>query len=293
MKNESIIYDGNIKLIDRNILSIRNNYLFAKSLYIYMGLIERILLNNYEPLTKPVILGSCGIVKIIEDPSGLSSELSGKNAIVSFNGAHGILSLENDGLASNYIQLHRSYIYKFITDIKPYYTIYPYIAYSLTICREVENPVLLIGCNILSVSQALYLKNIGLDSPDIVCSKIPNFMKKYGLKILQHTGDLLPKYNTIIVNYEKYSLIYDIINSIDHKKLVLTNLSRLKIIPVRRNMNTRVIYINNIGDIDENDVEKITKDILVDIKIVKAKSLSEVIGLLPPKRFGLVIELTS
>ncbi|MEM1675574.1 MAG: hypothetical protein QXL68_03225, partial [Desulfurococcaceae archaeon] len=106
-------------------------------------------------------------------------------------------------------------------------------------------------------------------------------------------GDLLPKYNTIIVNYEKYSLIYDIINSIDHKKLVLTNLSRLKIIPVRRNMNTRVIYINNIGDIDENDVEKITKDILVDIKIVKAKSLSEVIGLLPPKRFGLVIELTS
>lgn len=293
MRIESLVYDGSIDIVYRDTVIVKYSYLFVKTLYVYLGLVEKILIDNYEPFNKPVVIGSSGVAKIIEDPSGLTSELSGKNAVVSPFGLQGILGLEQDGLASNYTQIHSSYIYKYVSEVKPHYTIYPYIAHGLKLCKDAENPVLIIGCNLTSISSALYLTHIGLDKPDIVCSKTPSFIRDYGFKILQHTSDLLPKYNTIIVNYEKYSLIHEVLDNIVYKKLVLTNLSRVRILPIKKGIDIRIIYVDSSRDIEENYVEKIAREVFRDIKIVRVKSLSEVIGLMPPKRFGLVIELAN
>lgn len=293
MKTETLVYNGSVRFIDRSIASVKYSYLLVKTLYVYLGLFEKILLSYSEPLVKPITLGSGGVVKIIEDPSGLSSELSGKNAVVSPFGSQGILGLEQDGLASNYTQIHSSYIYKYITEPRPHYAVYPYVAYGITLCEETGNPVLIVGCDIVSISAAIYLKSIGLDKPDILCSRLPSFLKKYDLKILQHINDLLPRYDTVVVSYEKYSLIHSVLDFIDYKKLVLTNTSRVRIIPVKRNINTRVVYLDYIREVDEKSVEKITREIFRDVKIIRVKSLSEAVGLLPPRRFGLIIELSS
>lgn len=292
LKIESLVYNGSINTITKNTISVKYGYLLVKTLYVYIGLVEKIVLNNYEPIIKPIIMGSSGIVKIIEDPSGLTSELSGKTAVVSPFGLQGILGLDQDGLASNYTQLHTSYIYKYVTEAKPYYTIYPYIAHSLKLCKEAENPVLIIGCNIVSISSALYLTHIGLDKPDLICSRIPSFLKNYDLKILQHVSDLLPKYNTVIVSYEKYSLIHDVLRNIIYNNIVLTSLSRVRNIPIKAGLNARINYIDSVDYIDDGSINEILRIISKDIKIIRVKSLSESIGLLPPRKFGLIIELT-
>ena len=75
MRVKAVAYDGTARIVEDVALAVRPGHLVAKPIYVYLGLTERIVSTGQELVAKPVVPGSSGIVRIIEDPVGLHLSL--------------------------------------------------------------------------------------------------------------------------------------------------------------------------------------------------------------------------
>ncbi len=273
-------------------MPVKPGYLLVKPIYVYLGVVEKILYSGYEPLYKPIIPGSSGVVRVLEDPSNKYGELSGKLAIVSHIGKYGVLGLDEDGLLSNYSSIHPSYIYGYVEEAKPVHAIYPHIAYSISLGRETSGLTVILGCNLPEIITAYYIKKYKDEEPVILCSNIPRYLKVGKLKFYRHVSNLPSSCNTIVVGYDKYSLIHEALSRVSAEKIIVSIYSRLNILPVKRGVNTHLLYIDSVDGIEHEILDDIGKYIIRKyLKIVKAEDIGEIPGLLPPRRMGVVVEL--
>lgn len=290
MRIKSIVFYGKTELYEKTTIAVKHEYLLVKPLYVYLSVIEKILYSGYEPLLKPVIPGSSGVVRILEDPSGKHSDLSGRLAIVSPIGKYGILGLDEDGLLSSYSSIHPSYIYRYVEEAKAIYSLYPYIAYSINLGIQSAGLTVIIGCDIVEIGLAYYIINYKGEKPIIICSNIPRYLRSGKLRFYKHVSDLPDKCNTIVLGYDKYSLIYSVLNKISTEKILITCYSRLKLLPLRKRINIRVSYIDSIGEVDPGIVEDIARSINRYVRKIKTKDIEELPGLLPPRKMGIIVE---
>lgn len=293
MRVESLVYSGLAGVLERNVVAVKHGHLLVKPLYVYFGTVERAIFSGYEPLVRPVVIGSSGVVKVIEDPSGASSEYSGRIAVVSPIGPRGVLGIDVDGIASTYSELHGGYIYKLAPEARPVLAIHPYVAYGLTLRREAEGSTLIVGCDSSTVAFALSSHSSNSDRPDIICSRAPSYLRARGLKLLKHASDLLPKYDTVVVSFERYSLVHEVLSSVGFSKLVLAAFSRLVSAPIKRGLNAKIVHVDRIGEVEAAEVENVAKELLEFVRVHRVRGLSEVAGLLPPQKLGLIVEIPS
>jgi len=198
LKVRSIVFNGKYDVIEKEIIPVKHGEVLAKPYYIYLGIVEKILYKGLEPFTKPIIPGSSGVVRIIEDPS--NGELSGKIAIISPIGPHGILGLDVNGILSTYTSINHKYIAGFINEPRPIHSIYPYISYGASIGKETYGSTLIIGCELDSIITAIYLKKMKEEEPHIICSKPIKHLKYLGFNIYREPGNLAKKYDTSLIN---------------------------------------------------------------------------------------------
>jgi len=125
------------------------------------------------------------------------------------------------------------------------------------------------------------------------CSRVPKYTRFLRLKTTTNTGGLAKSYDTVILGYEKYPLIHDLLSSTQYSKLLVTPFSRITSIPVKCGDRARVIYECKIEGVDPDITDYLEKEIRRYLKIVRVKDLEEILGLLPPKGLGVIVDLAS
>ncbi len=294
MRVKKIIFDGYKNLlVETNMLASRKGEFLAKPLYIYLGVIERILYKGYEPHIKPVVLGSSGIARVIEDQYSVNENLSGKIVIVKPYGREGLLGIDRDGLLSTYTSIPRNYVYGFMNSIYPYEVLRPYISYAINISKELYGSVLIIGCELPAILTALYLSKIRREEPIIICSGSPRIVKSFGLKVFKNIGDLAIRYNSIVVDYDKPSLINNVLEHIEYNKIVITIFSRLRYLPTYPGRHIIVEYYTSFKDYEEdvNSYKELLNIVKKHIRVIKIDDLEKILEIIPPRRLGTIVEL--
>ena len=291
MKTKVIVYSGKLEIMELPAQSVRQGHLLVKTLYVYLGEVEKILFKGIEPINNPVVPGGSGVVRVLEDPSSKHSELSGKPYIVSPIGKSGLLGLDVNGLLATYQGIHPSYLYKHVSNPSPIHSIYPYLAYSITVGRKAFGTTLVIGCNLFELATAYYLQEHRGSDVTIICSNIPRHLKLGKFRFYKHVSDLARQYDTIVVGFDSYPLVHEVLKSINTENLLISMFSRLYTLPLKPGFNARVEYVDSV-EVDEEQrvVEELSKRFMRNIKVVDVDSIEKVTGLLPPKGLGVIVK---
>ncbi|MET1160417.1 MAG: hypothetical protein ABWW65_05595 [Thermoprotei archaeon] len=291
MRVKAIVYDHGVKLSEYEVIAINQNSLLVKPVYVYIGLVERIVSSGLETINKPRILGSSGIVRILESSKSNYSELSGKLACVSPLSNGKVLGLDIDGLFSTYTYVKPDTLIYFFEKAKPVHAIYPYIAMAVQLGSRAAGYTVVVGCNILSLAITEYLRKISGVEPMVLCSSIPRYIRGYGVKTSNNTGTLPQEVGSIIVTWDKPSFIYRVLSELNYSKLVLTPLARVPVIPIKPGAY-RVEYLDSVERVDIDIVENLAKEFSRRIRVVKISDLSEATELIPPRGLGIVIDMS-
>lgn len=290
LRNKFIQFmNGGIKVIEEEFTVVEPSSLLVKPLFIYIGVVEKKLFHHLNLINKPVIPGSSGVVKIIEDPSGTRGELSGKTAIVSPFGRRGLLGYDINGLLTHFSSIPYEYLLTFVNDASPIQALIPYLAYSTSIAKLMEPPVAVIGCDIIAASTALYVKLVLNDEPVLLCSDPPKGIWKLGLKPVDNVNYVNKFYSSILVDNEEFWFTYDALRELKYRSLFVSPFSNLRFIPLRKGFEAKISFIDEISGFDEKSIKTVVKFIRRAVGFIKVKDVSDLTYLIPPKGLGVIV----
>jgi len=292
MKARALKYYGKLEVVESPAQHVRHGHILVKVMYVFISEVEKILFSGWEPVVKPITPGSSGVVRVLEDPSGKHSEMSGRACTVSPLGVNGVLGLDTDGLLSTYQSLHPSYIYSTVQDPKPLHSIQPYVAYSATLGEKTYGSTLIVGCEFSETATAMYISSYKGEEPVLICSNPLRPVRALGFKVYKHVGDLDKRYDTVVIGHESFSLIHSVLSEVSAENIVVSAFSRLKAIPVTSKLSARVRYVSRV-ELEEgySAVEEISKKLMHFLRVLSISSPEEVTGIMPPRGLGIILEL--
>jgi len=169
--------------------------------------------------------------------------------------------------------------------------LYPHIAYVLNIGFEINGSTLIVGCNLPEITLSVFLEKYRDVETSILCSYIPKFVKGK-FKIYNDISYVRFDWNNAVIGFDKPSLIFNVLDSIEVNNVYITVYSRLKTIPVKPSIDMYVKYYDNIRSVDEKLIEDVYRYIGGFIKTVSVKDIEEAVNLLKIRGLGVIIDLT-
>lgn len=305
MNKESVVYrQGNIGVEALPAVPLREGEVLAKPLYVYLGDIERGVLTGAIASKNSVVLGSAGVVKVIE-VLGEDESLVGKNFLVKPFGARGILGAETDGLLSTYLGLHKSYLGKEVVDPRPSSALRPLASHAVRIASRVSSTPVVEGCGITSLLTALALRNADIE-PWIYCEQPPREFYALGFQVAKHENGLSPEIKTAILTSWNKIAQYKLLQRVRPEVIVVSSLAIMRWLPLYERAERISIYVEKDFEVDEES-ELLVNNVLrkvrikpderrgerreVEVEHVEATKMEDVLGLLPPPRLGLVVSV--
>lgn len=293
MRRKSIVYSGSaVEVVEYPAVVISGDIL-AKTLYVYLGDLEKALYSGLIPLTKPVVLGSTGVVRVIEVLSD-RTEYTGKYYTVTPLGEWGVLSVTTNGILSNYASLDDSYLEEKLTSPQPHDALRPLLNHVVSLASKCEEPVLVEGCGLVGVSLGTLLGEANLEV-QLYCETDKRNAYTLGLDPISHTSNLSKKWRTVVVTSLNAASKYRVMRELEYSNLVISALSLTEWIPVRRNYTTRVSVVGVERGVEVEELAWKSKKVLYRlsraIKVVRAGDLDSAKGLIPPRGLGTVVAL--
>ncbi|NPA97741.1 MAG: hypothetical protein GXO43_00010 [Crenarchaeota archaeon] len=291
MKVEKIVYDGTLRIVEVSAQPVPPGHIIGKPLHVLVDGVENAVINGVYPIEKPVVLGSTGIVRVLEAPAA-DEGLSGKIAFVSPVSRLGRLSIELDGLLSSYAVVPQNNIIG-TTNItpRPLAALSPLASLSYRLAVEAGPNPLIIGCGLTGIMTALHVIATG-GSPDIICTRRDSlrYVRASGLVPVQSTENLPQSYSSVVyTSYSPWML---------HRLVKRTSISRIIISPL---IGNTIVHFGRIGGRIEvviplpNRIEyksgvlEKTKRL---INFAEVNKISDTAGLLPPTKLGVIISFT-
>jgi hypothetical protein len=293
VRRKSIVYSGSaVEVVEYPAVVISGDIL-AKTLYVYLGDLEKALYSGLIPLTKPVVLGSTGVVRVIEVLSD-RTEYTGKYYTVTPLGEWGVLSVTTNGILSNYASLDDSYLEEKLTSPQPHDALRPLLNHVVSLASKCEEPVLVEGCGLVGVSLGTLLGEANLEV-QLYCETDKRNAYTLGLDPISHTSNLSKKWRTVVVTSLNAASKYRVMRELEYSNLVISALSLTEWIPVRRNYTTRVSVVGVERGVEVEELAWKSKKVLYRlsraIKVVRAGDLDSAKGLIPPRGLGTVVAL--
>lgn len=283
MRTKALVYSGRLEAVEYPFVAVHDEIL-VKPLYIYLGDLERAVMQGYLPVNKPLVLGSMGVVKAVEVLEG-PTEYTGKNCVVTPLGSKGVLGIEVDGLLSNYASIPSSYIDEEVAEPTPLDAIKPLIKHASELAANSTEPVIVEGCGLLGLATGLALRLLGVE-PVFYCEEEGGRAQSYGFEVHRHTGNLSTRWSTLVVTSTSPSAKYALLKHLEYKQLVISPLSFTSWIPIRPG-STRVI--NPWKSENYTFIKRVAKELGRNIKVYSVQNVEEVVGLLPPRGLGVII----
>ncbi len=290
MKVKKIVYDGLVKTLESPAQVVPRGYVIGKPLHVFIDGIENAVINGIYPIDKPIVLGSTGIIRVLEAPSA-DEGLSGKIAFVSPVSEKGLLSVNLDGLLSTYVIIPEEHIIGITNTVpRPLYALSCIASLSYRLALEAgPNPVI-IGCGVSGIMTALHVLSDG-GTPEIICVRRESlkYARSVGLLPNQSFGNLKNEYSSIV--YTSYApwILRNLLRQGVSKLVVspLINKASIILIPsinrveIVMPMPSRIEYKKSV-------IEKIRRL----LGFVELNNIVDVLGLVPPPKLGVVISFT-
>lgn len=289
MKIKTLVFNGlRLTLVQKNVLEVKKDHVLAKTLYFYIGPVDNMILSGRIISRTPIVIGTSGVVRILETPT-TEENISGKIAIISPVGSGGLLGVNINGLASTYTDIHVSHIFEIIEAPKPIHAIYPYVALGLLMADKAGYNVLIAGCSLSSVVAALAVKDRG-GEPVIICNDSQRVPKRFGLKTAKNLGELNPSYDSMIIDITaSFGLVDILLENISFNRIIVPCLTLFNHIRLPRK-SIHIEYIDKIKT-SLDRIDKYAYKIKKLIHIIRSKELEDIIGLLPVRNLGLIVEI--
>lgn len=289
MRQVAILYNGKIDVAEYPGVVLKNPVLL-KPIYVYIGEVEKNILTGKLPVNKSIILGCTGVARIIEVYSG-STEYTGRVFIISPFGAQGILGVEEDGLLSNYSSIHPSYLDEIVLEPKPIDAIKPLVKHAETLSQRVMEPVLIEGCNLVSLALGLSLRYKGIE-PAFYCENTARSVIQFGFRVFKHPSELVDQWGSIVLTSHDHTAKYKLLSQLVYNNIVVSPLSFTNWIPLTKRegvYNVSIAYRDSV--VDNTVVRRVLDTLSKSIRIVEVDDLKNAIGLFPPRGLGLILSL--
>ncbi len=289
VRYKHIIFDGTIRVEEREALPVRKNEVLGKTLSIYIGFLESLIVNGLIPANPPKILGSYAVLRILED-QGNEPNYSGRLVITNPYGEKGFLGIQIDGVLGTYVSLLRTYIYSEVNDKNPYNTLIPLIDHCIYLAEKAGGSTLIVGCNIYSLTTFYAYTFIHNTYPDLYCPD-KNVFRKVKFKPLRNISELNSSYDTIVLTSPKHSIIYSVLEKSRSKQLIISKFSFLKYIPLNHLGEFYVIYTHQTS---KNPVirEKIMKILKKIIRVVEIDDVEKIVSYLSRTGLGVIVKFS-
>jgi DNA-binding HxlR family transcriptional regulator len=267
----------------------------AKTVYVYIGDLERGILSGLIPVNKPLILGSSGVVRVIE-VLGERTEYTGKYYVITPLGNRGFLGLSVNGLLSNYVSLDDSYLEEELSLPTPIDAIRPFFKHVALLASMCEEPVLVEGCGLIGVMLGGFLRELGMNS-QLYCESGKRNASILDLNVTSHISNLSKKWRTLVITSLNTASKYRVMSELEYSNLVISALSLTELIPLKRSYSMRVVVVRRerhegVEEYIVNRGKKVLHELFRAIKVIKASDLDSIRGLLPPRGLGTIIELS-
>lgn len=287
MEQEAIIYHGQLeKLIYPCVVMDKD--LLIKPLYVYIGDIERSLLTGRLPITKPIIIGSLGVARVVESKTS-NPEFVGKMVTISPFGRNGVLGIDTNGLLANYVSIDTSYVDEFTSEPTPFDSLRPLIKHAVELARKAIEPVLIEGCGLIGLLTGLVLDELGL-KPLYYCETSTRRITQLGFNVEKHLGNLVRNWGSIIITSTDPSPKYKVLLNTDYKRVIISKLSFTNWLPLSKETSELHIVLVDKGDPVEYNVAKTLIDrINRFVRIIDVEKIDDVVGLTPPRRLGYIL----
>lgn len=292
MRQKSIIYSGHVEVVEYPAVPAREAIL-AKPIYVYIGDVERSVVQGAIPVTRPVVLGSTGIAKVVEVFEG-STEPTGKVYTVSPLGDRGFLGVNTNGLLSNYASLTHAYLDEELTQSNPHDSLRPLVKHASEIASTCEEPVLIEGCGIIGVAAGLALRKAGVE-PVFYCENGARRAHIFNFNVHKHVGDLSSKWRTVVITSMDPGSKYTVLAGFEYYNVVITPLSftRWLPLPASRVGSVKVLTLWKTGKYSSEFVRDVLRELSKVVRIVAVDDIEKVLGLIPPRGFGFIIAFKS
>lgn len=289
MRNKFVQVSGDISVVEEDFTLIEPNSLICKPIYVYLGYLEKKLFNQAYYTGRPVIPGSSGVVKIIEDPSGKRGDLSGKHVIVRPWGRQGLIGLEKNGLLTHFASIPPEYIWEFVNQPKPHHAIAPYVSHALNLAGFGEDPSIVLGCDIVGLAIAVLLKKMGREEPVVVCENPPRHARRIGLEIYESINATSKYYTTVYVTDGGFPFIHDSLRELNYRYIVVSSYALINYLPLKREFEARIISTFSDESFNHSLVRSVSTSLMKAIDYVEVSDVSEATLLLPPRDLGVVV----
>lgn len=282
-----LVYYGDLKIIEYPGVVIRNG-LLVKPIYVYVGELERGLIGGNIPITRPVVLGSTGVVKVVE-VFDKSTEYTGKMCTVSPLGKDGILGIGEDGLLASYASIHSSHVDEETTNSTPFDAIRPIIKHGAELAYKSSEPVLIEGCGLIGLAAGLILRYGGVE-PVFYCESSARNAFGLSFHVNTHISSITKKWNTVILTDTSMRSKHRLLTGVDYNRLVISKLTLTSWLPIRETLSSVKVEIvgknERCDNMNGDNFKKVLGDVTKNIKVYQLSKLEDSIGLLPPRGLG-------
>jgi len=266
----------------------------AKTLFVYIGDLERAVFSGLVPLTRPLVPGSSGVVRVIEVLSG-RTEYTGKYYTVTPLGERGLLGVSVNGLLSNYVSLDDSYLEEELTSPQPQDALRSLFNHVVHLASKCEEPVLVEGCGLIGVALGALLGEMGFEN-QLYCESGRRNAVLLDLNVTTHISNLSKKWRTLVITSSSASSKYRVLRELEYSNLVISALSLTEWIPIRKSYSVRVSFVGRgdfRGEVEDlgGEIKKVLHRVYRLVRVIRAGDLDSVKGLLPPRGLGTIIVL--
>jgi len=281
--------------IDKIPVRILSKHYLVKPLHVYVGGLENSISIGYTLVKKPVVLGSVGVVRVIEAGYGASSELSGSVAIVSPITRHGILGLDIDGLISKYTVVPMESIVKTISSLDPLYSISYHLAVASKVAEEVKGAnLLIIGGGLESIALAIlsreHVSRLAVYTHSKNSARI---LRRHGVEAYGKIQDIKCCFDTVFYGSMTPIYLYHILEHLGSNDLVIHLNPFIRYVHISIRSPRRVEFVKPVPEERHYKcIEGLRKIIERYVRRIHVRSLSEVLGLLPVNSTGVIVSLT-
>ncbi|MEM4718275.1 MAG: hypothetical protein QXE81_05910 [Desulfurococcaceae archaeon] len=289
MEQEAIVYHGKLEKYTYPCV-VMNEDLLVKPLYIYIGDIEKSLLTGRIPISKPVIIGSTGVGRILESKTS-NSEFAGKIVTISPFGKNGVLGVDRNGLLANYVSIDVSHVEDFTPTPKPLDSLKPLLKHAVELAKKAIEPVLVEGCGLIALLAGLVLDDLGL-KPLFYCESNTRRISQFGFNVEKHLANVVKKWGSIIITSTEPSPKYKVLINTEYKRVIISKLSFTNWLPLTGRPSEIHAFLVERGDSVEPTVIRSLADKLNRfIKVLDIERIDDALGLMPPQRLGYILSI--
>lgn len=290
MRQRSVVFDGGVRVADLPFVKVEQGEVLAKTIYVYVGQLERSIINHAAIPPRRVILGSSGVVKAIETTSNDTSTV-GKYLVVSPLSRYGVLAYNIDGLLANYSAVKPEHVLEELVEADPHIALKPLVAHGVELGLESEGTALIAGCNLVALSAALTLRESSTE-PVMYCESSPRPVAQLGLSIARHMGNLPSRVDSVILTEPGVSIHYKLLKHVDPRKVIVSPLSLSTWIPVNPRVGkTVIVYLDSVRNSEPRLTDRILRELSGFVKRIEIDDVEKAVGLLPPQGLGFILVL--